>query len=331
LQLCTHASNQDYALDRIAPLEGVVPLSDACHYRWSGTQRFGGSWAEFCGLADGFCITFGEVELDAPSSVYFSSPDTLQVYVASNGNGEFVFAHGDPLCFEAPNSALILEPPGEPPRETTFTGCNRYVFVFIHRETLETLFAGSEHELPDVIRAFLDGEVQRTVARPLPLGGALLRCLEDVLACPLEGRRRRLLLQSRAIEIICQAIEALEHTDGLGTAGATASTVRGVLRAQRLLADNFVSPPSLEDLALKVGLSRSGMCTGFRRILGQSVFDYIQSLRMRRALDLLNGGDASITQIAHAVGYNHTSSFSVAVQRRFGATPTELRRRSAPK
>jgi AraC-like DNA-binding protein len=138
-----------------------------------------------------------------------------------------------------------------------------------------------------------------------------------------------LFLQSRAVEIVCQAIEALEHQDNLGTAETTMLTARGVLKAQRRLAEDFVTPPSLEDLALEVGLSRSALCTGFRQMLGQSVFDYILSLRMERALALLNERDASITAIAHTVGYNHTSSFSVAVQRYFGATPSELRRRRA--
>src|SRR5690606_16075316 len=90
-----------------------------------------------------------------------------------------------------------------------------------------------------------------------------------------------------------------------------------------------VNPPSLEALAREVGLSRSALCTGFRQILGQSVFDHIQELRMQQALALLNERGTSITQIAYAVGYKSAASFSVAVQRHFGATPTELRRRGS--
>jgi AraC-like DNA-binding protein len=59
------------------------------------------------------------------------------------------------------------------------------------------------------------------------------------------------------------------------------------------------------------------------------VFDHIQDLRMQHALALLSERDDSITQIAYAVGYNRASSFSVAVHRHFGATPSELRKRGA--
>ncbi|MEN2788058.1 helix-turn-helix domain-containing protein [Sphingomonas oligophenolica] len=34
-----------------------------------------------------------------------------------------------------------------------------------------------------------------------------------------------------------------------------------------------------------------------------------------------------MTQVAYAAGYSHPSSFSRAVQRRFGTTPSEPRRR----
>jgi AraC-like DNA-binding protein len=45
---------------------------------------------------------------------------------------------------------------------------------------------------------------------------------------------------------------------------------------------------------------------------------------------MLSERKASITQIAHEVGYSHISSFSLAVQRRFGTSPSELRRRALP-
>jgi AraC family transcriptional activator of pyochelin receptor len=103
-----------------------------------------------------------------------------------------------------------------------------------------------------------------------------------------------------------------------------------VFRAQQILKDRFVSPPSLDDLARQVGISRSGLCAGFRQILGKTVFGYIQDLRMEHALILLSETQDSMTDIAHAVGYNHLSNFTVAVQRRYGMTPSELRRNALP-
>ena len=306
--------------------EGLVPLSDPLHYCWR-SRLLGSGRYEFCILSDGFFVTFGDMEVGTPQLVHMSFPDTLRIYVTSNGDCEYVAPQGDALSLDAPNTAILIQPAGAPDTEATFAGCTRFVCVFIHRKSLKALYAGGEHELPDVLQSFLEGSLQRTVARTLPLGTALLRCLEDVHASALEGLRRRLFLQSKAVEILCQAIEALEYSEGFGSPDATRQTARGVLKAQRLLMENFVTPPVLEDLAHEVGLSRSGLCTGFRQILGQSVSDFVQDLRMQQALAMLNERNISISQIAYAVGYNRASSFSVAVQRHFGVTPSELRRR----
>lgn len=309
--------------------QAFVRVSDGRHFRVGPIEPFWRGTGEFCALSDGFFISFGDMEFDPPNQARMSFPEALQIVIASNGEGEYVFKDGGLLRFAAPNATFVIQPPGAPSIDATFSGRTRFVQVFIHREQLKTLFVGSEHELPGALQAFLDGSLQQAVSRILPLAGALLRCLEDILACPLEGRRRRLFLQSRAVEIVCQAIESFEQQLDSGTGETTLLTARGVLKAQRLLTENFVTPLPLEGLALEVGLSRSALCTGFRQMLGQSVFDYVHGLRMERALALLNERHASITEIAHAVGYNHTSSFSVAVQRHFGATPSELRRRSA--
>lgn len=339
-QLVVRYTHEEFDLDTIEReqlnedtrqlLNAIVPLSDANHYRVPAMRSFARhGWFEFCGFGAGFLVTFGDIEYEAPQAGYISVPDTLQVYIASSGDGEYVFPHGDPLSFEAPNTAVVIEPADGPASSVTCMGHHRYACVFIDREALTSLFAGSEKELPDAVRAFLEGSLQQTVGRALPLGAALLRCLEDLQTCPLEGRRRRLFLQSKAVEIICHAIEAMDRPGGLVPTPTTMLTARGVLKAQRLLMESFVSRPSVEELAREVGLSRSALCTGFRQILGQSVFDYTQNLRMEQALALLNERDASITQIAYTVGYKNVSSFSVAVQRHFGATPTELRRRGA--
>lgn len=332
LQLVMPYEMKGYAIDPADAasgfLEAVVPLSDALHYRMRTLQSYGVGGYEFCGLADGFFIFVGELEFQTPSSMYMSAPDMLRVRIATSGDGEYAPSVGEALSFEAPNTFVIIEPAGLPAAETTFAGYNRYVHVFIHRKALKALYAGSERDLPAVISAFLDGSLRQTVARALPLSSALLRCLEDAHACPLEGPHRRLFLQSKAVEILCFALEALEFDEGFGSAEASKLTARGILKAQKLLEENFVTPPTLEGLAHQVGLSRSGLCAGFRQILGQTVYDYILQLRMQQALALLNERGTTITEIAYAVGYHHVSSFTVAVKERFGATPTELRRRN---
>ena len=303
-------------------------LSDATHYHVDMDGAFTGSRYEVCSLGDGFLLTSGEICFSEPESKFASFPDTLRVYVASGGDGESVFSDGCALSLKAPSSAVIVEPANCPDSNVTATGRIKYVCVFLRRDALMRLYGGREDELPTLLQAFVNGGLQSAVARPIPLSSSLLRCLLDVHGCHLLGQRRWLYMHSKAVEIVCHALDAFESEKGPASLEATKLTASNVLKAQQLLTESFVNPPSLRDLAREVGMSRTSLCTGFRQVLGQSVFDYIEDLRMQRALTLLKEDASSVTAIAHAVGYNHSSSFSVAILRRFGATPSELRRKN---
>ena len=322
---------EDYQADHASSWQtqdGNDRLSRSAHYRLNIDGPFGRGRHEFCRLNDGYFAIVSEIEYYSPQADYVSSPDTMHIYLAKGGDGEYVPAGGEPLSFEAPAAAILLEPAGAAPAEVCFAGDAQYIYIAIRRDALRAIFAGCEQELPAVLQSFLEGDLLRTVGRAVRLDGALLRCLDEVHRCSATGRRRSLFLQTKVSEILCRIIDALESREGLRLGDATPITVRCVLKAQNLLAENFANPPSLEELAETVGLSRSGLCNGFRQVLGTSVFDYIHDLRMQQALLLLADRNASITQIAYAVGYNRASSFSVAVQRSFGTTPTELRRKA---
>jgi AraC-like DNA-binding protein len=326
---------QDYAANDTdesltAEVEAFVPLGDPCHYRVHVSPTYGSGHSEFCGIADGFFVYFTDMEFGSPCAMSVSAPNFLRIRVASDGDGEYTPTRGEPLDIKGPGASIVVEPAGVPPADAVFAGRNKAVHIYVHREAMKLLYAQKEQELPAVLQAFIAGNLQRTVARRLPFGPGLLRCLDDMQGSTLEGRGRRLFIQSKAVEILCHAFDALAQEEKHASADASALTTRGVLKAQRLLMENFVTPPSLDDLAHQVGLSRSGLCAGFREVVGQTVFDYIADLRMQHALALLNERNTSITQIAYAVGYTHPSSFSVAVQRRFGTTPSALRRQGLP-
>lgn len=312
-----------------AEIERIVLLGDPCHYRAHLSEGAFAGHYEFCALADGFFVHIANITLQGPYPVSVSAPDMLRIRIASDDNTEYAPMQGARLDLSGASASIIIEPAGQPPAEAVFTEHCRAATVFIHRRMLRRTFAKREHELPEAVRAFVAGTLDTTVTQRLPLGAALLRCLEDLHSCTLEGHSRRLLISAKALEILCHAFKALGEEEGAGAQDVSALTARGVLKAQQRLMKDFAAPPSLDDLAQEVGLSRSSLCAGFRQIVGQTVFDYVADLRMERALTMLGRNDASITQIAYDVGYSHTSSFSLAVQRRFGKTPSELRRNAA--
>lgn len=74
-------------------------------------------------------------------------------------------------------------------------------------------------------------------------------------------------------------------------------------------------------------MSRSRLCEAFRQVRGAGVAECIREKRMEMARHMLAEGDASIADVAQAVGYARASSFDEAFRREFGCSPTAWRRR----
>ena len=167
-----------------------------------------------------------------------------------------------------------------------------------------------------------------------PIAPDMLECLQQLADCSMEGRHRSMFLHARSLEILARAMASIpvserqsddEHLHGV----VSRSTRRAVSKAQVILQENFITPPCLDTLSRQVGLSRSSLCAGFRTLLGKSIYEYAHELRMQQALRLLREPGVPVTDVAYAVGYQHPSSFSVAIQKRFGVSPRALRSRNA--
>lgn len=309
-------------------VERFEPLGEPAHYRFSPLKRIARGRVEYCELTEGFLVHFGDVIAATPQAMVVTAPDVMRIRIASDCNGAYISPHQECLVLQGASAMIIVEPAGVPPARAVFAGHDRSMNVYLHRSKLQSLYAGREHELPAALHAFVDGRLERAIAQRLPLNAALLRCLDDAHACELDGHGRRLFIAAKAIEILCLAFSAMKQDEASDGQQLSAQLQRGVFKAQQQLNANYVDPPSLDELARQVGLSRSSLCAGFRDIIGQTVYDYVVELRMRQALILLNERSVPITQVAYAVGYRHPSSFSLAVQKRFGSTPSELRRRA---
>src|SRR6201996_3729067 len=84
--------------------------------------------------------------------------------------------------------------------------------------------------------------------------------------------------------------------------------------------------PVMADLA---GMSRASFAARFRQVTGQSPGSYLTGVRMQRAEDALARTDATLAEIAAAVGYRNEYAFATAFRRRHGISPGKWRRAGA--
>jgi AraC-like DNA-binding protein len=118
-----------------------------------------------------------------------------------------------------------------------------------------------------------------------------------------------------------------EQPDGAGGwLGALRDPVVG--RALSLLHRSPGEPWTVEALAGRVGMSRSGFAQRFAALTGETPSRYLAGLRIDRAAALLRDTDDSILAIALAVGYANEQALSKAFARRYDSAPGRYRRAS---
>jgi AraC family transcriptional activator of pyochelin receptor len=97
--------------------------------------------------------------------------------------------------------------------------------------------------------------------------------------------------------------------------------------ARNILEQQYQDPPGIRELALRVGMCKTMLKTGFKSLFGTTVFGYLFDYRMNKARQLLTGTGMNITEISEQSGYTYQSHFTTAFKRKFGVTPREYRNR----
>ena len=97
-------------------------------------------------------------------------------------------------------------------------------------------------------------------------------------------------------------------------------------RSMQFILKHLDSEFSLDDLAREAQMSRSYYSSSFRKLNGVSVWEYITSMRIERAQQMLETSEKSILEISGSCGYNNISNFNRAFRRVTGKTPREYRK-----
>lgn len=94
--------------------------------------------------------------------------------------------------------------------------------------------------------------------------------------------------------------------------------------AQEILLSNIENPPSLTELAHRVGTNTNKLKKEFKAQFGVPVFKYLQNERLKKAYNLIKTGHKTIQEVAWAVGYDSLGSFSNAFEKKFGYRPSQV-------
>ena len=178
----------------------------------------------------------------------------------------------------------------------------------------------------DAVAERVEALLRLTSISPMSMSRRVMLLAEELISPSSHGVVGRLLAESCALELLAQALLAIERRDE----GAPPLLSRRDHVKVRLIRDMMLADPTadftLRGLAREAGMSMTILKTKFSAVFGQSVISFLRDVRLHHAKEGLEREGWTVSQAAHFVGYKHHSNFSTAFRRKYGAPPKQFRK-----
>ena len=114
-----------------------------------------------------------------------------------------------------------------------------------------------------------------------------------------------------------------EKTDNVQSSSANKQFLEKAMSIAEANIDN--SDFSIEDFGAQMGMSRSNLYKRMMAVTGKSPLDFLRDIRLKRGLELLDGSDLGISQIAYSIGLS-PKQFSKVFKEVYGCLPSQYRK-----
>ena len=169
------------------------------------------------------------------------------------------------------------------------------------------------------------GETFFIAPKNLSIPIALSVALNDLEVSQMMGNASPMYLEAKVTECLSLFMRETEGKEPVNAKIVGFSDRDKIYQARDIICSEYLNPPSLHDLALRVGTNECTLKAGFKEAFRTTVFNYLFDYRMNIAIHYLLDTNKSIGEVAGLVGYEHQAHFCTAVKRKFNVTPSEYR------
>lgn len=182
------------------------------------------------------------------------------------------------------------------------------------------LFQQLAQQMECEVRDLTNGDAQTPFFMTSTLPFPLQLTVKQILDCKLEGARKKVFLEYKAMELLYTQLGVLDKALNADK-GITSFELEAVHKAHAILLENLVTPPSLLGLAQQVGLTHTRLNKIFRSVFGNTVFNILREIRLECARRMLEDGKFNIAEIAYECGFSNPSHFSRVFSATYGMQP----------
>jgi AraC-like DNA-binding protein len=159
------------------------------------------------------------------------------------------------------------------------------------------------------------------------VGDTLNEVSEIMLQLPYQKNFERILNFFRMMDIIGSSKTNIPLTSGDYIRKQFAPGNKRIVQIHEFLMNNYREEVNLQKLSELVNMAEGSLCRFFKSMVGLTIFEYLNRIKVDFACKLLMDYDLNITEICFDSGFNNLSHFNKQFRKITGMQPSEYRKR----
>lgn len=279
---------------------------------------------------DGIYINYGDIEMEDLTVLKVKADfPVIEMHFALSGRSlSNCKEYAKELGFNANQHNIIYIPSFDGQIQISSSSVMRLFEIGLSIQFFERLTKNNSNMSTRMLDFVLNERPTLLHKNNLPITPQMNLVITEIINCPKEGYFKRLFIEAKVIELFMLQIEQYEQLL-LGKSTTIKSYDHQKLHEAKYLVEKHLDQPlSILELSRQVGINDFKLKRGFKELFGETIFGYINNLKMERAKFLLqNEEDTTISQISKQTGYKNQTHFTSAFKRKYGVTPSQFQSR----
>ena len=245
--------------------------------------------------------------------------NVLQFHFCLKGQMNFKYNNGNyTFPLNEDHSMLLYNPAKELPIDLEISSNTWLISVLISIKKFHALFSTDADHIP-----FLSPENSaKKYYDNQPFASSIAVVLSQILQSKIHDSIKALYIKGKVYELLSLYFNknedpSIEQCPFL----IDEENVRKIRRAKEIILQRMTNPPSLENLAVEIGLSLKKLKEGFKELYGDTVYSYLLDHKMEEACRMLNTQKYNVNEVGLRLGYSTASHFIAAFKKKYGTTP----------
>tara|TARA_B100000575_G_C23100300_1_gene634789 strand:+ start:666 stop:1547 length:882 start_codon:yes stop_codon:yes gene_type:complete len=247
------------------------------------------------------------------------SKDVIQFHFCLKGQANFIFNQGNYTFQVRENySMLLYNPQKNLPINLELAPETWIVSVLISITKFHSLFSSDANHI-----SFLSPEnSSKKYYDNLPFASSIAVVLSQILQARVHDSMKSLYFKGKVYELLSLYFNksedpSIEQCPFL----IDEENIQKIRNAKDIILDRMIDPPSLDALALEIGLPLKKLKQGFKQVYGDTVFAYLLEHKMQEARRMLDSQKYNVNEVGLKLGYSTASHFITAFKKKYGTTP----------